>query len=220
MLVSDSKDGPEEPHRSDRTGREGALEGLRYMLGGILCILAEKVLQSQWIRRGAKEPSSAKQESGRIWVFRCSYNRAGGGAKKGTSASSVLVLVYWIWLWLVGKSGARGGKGRSLSCRGVEDEQGPYKVFVLTAVMHGVAGDNHRWGHGNGGAAHAKLIGDGIICTTAARLASSGSWKEENQCCKIISDQTVGSKKYQKWITKIILNCSLVFLKIAAQNKH
>lgn len=61
-------------------------------------------------------------------MFHCSYNRAGGGTKEGTSASTVLVLVYWIWLWLVGKSGAGGAegggaKGMSLSCRGVEDEE-------------------------------------------------------------------------------------------------
>lgn len=46
--------------------------------------------------------------------------------------------------------------------------RGLYEVFVLTAVMHGVAGDNHRGGHGDGSAAHAELIGDGIVCTAAA----------------------------------------------------
>ena len=111
-----------------RTGRGGALgvadihdeEGV-----GRGCILAAKVLQCQQIQRGVKEPSSAKQESGRIWVFHCSFNRAGGGGggDKGTSASTVLDLVYWIWLWQVGKSGARGGKGMSLSCRALEDEE-------------------------------------------------------------------------------------------------
>lgn len=45
------------------------------------------------------------------------------GTKEETSASTELVLVYWIWLWLVGKSGAKGGKGMSLTCRGVEDEE-------------------------------------------------------------------------------------------------
>lgn len=73
-----------------------------------------------------------------------------------------------------------------LSCRWVEDEEVFNKVFVLTAVMYGVAGDDHRRGHGDGSATHAELVGDRIICTAAARLASSGSWKEgDKQGCKI-----------------------------------
>lgn len=59
----------------------------------ILAILAAKVLQSQWIRRGVKEPSSAKQESGRIWMFHCSYNRAGGGGK----VRGQVPAQYWFW---------------------------------------------------------------------------------------------------------------------------
>lgn len=85
----------------------------------------------------------------------------------------------------MGKSGARGGKGMSVMQVGGR-RRGLYKVFVLTAVMYGVAGDNHRRGHGNGSATHAELVGDRIICTAAARLASSGSWKEgDKQGCKI-----------------------------------
>lgn len=96
----------------------------------------------------------------------------------GTSASTVLVLVYWIWLWLVGKVWSKGRQGGVFVMQGRGRRRGLCRVFVLTAVMHGVAGDDHRRGHGNGGAAHAELIGDGIICTAAARLASRGSWKK------------------------------------------
>lgn len=39
---------------------------------------------------------------------------------------------------------------------------------VLTAVMHGVAGDDHRRGHGDGGAPHGELVGDGVVGTAAA----------------------------------------------------
>lgn len=74
----------------------------------------------------------------------------------------------------------RGWQGDVFVMQGRGRRRGPYKVFVLTAVMHGVAGDDHGGGHGNGSAAHAELICDGIICTAAARLASSGSWKEDN----------------------------------------
>lgn len=72
------------------------------------------------------------------------FIKQSGGTKKGTSASTVLVLVYWIWLWLVGKSGARGGWRDVFVMQGRGRRRGLYKVFVLTAVMHGVAGDNHR----------------------------------------------------------------------------
>lgn len=52
----------------------------------------------------------------------------------------------------------------------------------LTAVMHGVAGYDHRRGHGDGGAAHGELVGDGVIRTAAAkaRLARRGSWRNSN----------------------------------------
>lgn len=117
--------------------------------------------------------------------------QSGGGTKRGTSASTELVLVYWIWLWLVEKSGARGGKGMSVMQVGGR-RRGLYKVFVLTAVMYGVAGDDHRRGHGNGSATHAELVGDRIICTAAARLASSGSWEEgDKQGCRIISNSNL-----------------------------
>lgn len=84
-------------------------------------------------KRSKGKPSSAKQESGRIWVFHCSYNRAGGGEgggrgeEKGEQVpAQYWILVYWIWLWLVGKSGAKGaGKGMSLSCRGRGRRRGP-----------------------------------------------------------------------------------------------
>lgn len=43
--------------------------------------------------------------------------------------------------------------------------------------MHGVAGYDHWRGHGDGGAAHGELVGDGVIRTAAAeaRLARRGS---------------------------------------------
>lgn len=75
MLVSDSKNGREEPHWSERTGRGGALEELRYMMKGrgagvgvmiISVHLGCKSVTIPTIQRGVKEPSSAKQESGRI----------------------------------------------------------------------------------------------------------------------------------------------------------
>lgn len=118
----------------------------------------------------------------------------------------------------MGKSGAKGWQGDVFVMQGRGRRRGPYKVFILTAVMHGVAGDDHWRGHGNCCAAHAELIGDGIICTAAARLASSGSWEEESQCWKIISNQIDVSKEYQKLIPKIC--CSLVFLYFTQQNKH
>lgn len=106
-----------------------------------------------------------------------------GGGKGGQVPAQYWILVYWIWLWLVGKSGAKGGgQGDVFVMQGAwKTKRSQDEVFVLTAVMHGVAGDDHRRGHGNGGAAHAELIGDGIICTAAARLASSGSLEGREQ---------------------------------------
>lgn len=132
MLVSDSKNGREEPHWSERTGRGGALEELRYMMKGrgagvgvmITSVhLGCKSVTIPTIQRGVKEPSSAKQESGRIWVFHCSYNRAAGGEERGQVPAQY-------WIWYIGFSCGwwesleqRAGKGMSLSCRGVEDEE-------------------------------------------------------------------------------------------------
>lgn len=99
----------------------------------------------------------------------------------------------------------RGWQGDVLVMQG--RRRGPHEVFVLTAVMHGVAGDDHRRGHGNGGAAHAELIGDGIICTAAARLASSGSWKEKNRSCKMMSHQ-IGVKRITPTRRSIFRNTS------------
>lgn len=56
-----------------------------------------------------------------------------------------------------------------------------YKIFTLTAIMHGVAGDDHRGRHGDGSAPHGELVGDGIVGTAAAgaRLACCGPWNRE-----------------------------------------
>lgn len=65
----------------------------------------------------------------------------------------------------------------------------------LTAVMHGVAGYDHRRGHGDGGAAHGELVGDGVIRTAAAeaRLARRGSWRNINISVISLSPKTKAS---------------------------
>lgn len=143
--------------------------------------------------RGVKEEVVSAVSKTRVWtdtrVFNRSYsdglNRVEwGGRTRGGSAGTALVLVYWFWLPSVGQSGLRGSTGRGWGClvmRGWGGRTGLCKVFVLTAVMHGVAGDNHRWGHGDGSTPHGELVGDGIVSTAAAGawLARSGSWKKE-----------------------------------------
>lgn len=52
--------------------------------------------------------------------------------------------------------------------RGRGGRRGLGDFFVLTAVMHGVAGDDHGRGHGDGRAPHGELVGDGIVSTAAA----------------------------------------------------
>lgn len=58
--------------------------------------------------------------------------------------------------------------GGNWVCRG--------RPFALAPVVHGVAGDGHRRGHGDSRAAHGELVGDGVIRTAAARtlLGSCG----------------------------------------------
>lgn len=58
----------------------------------------------------------------------------------GGVSGAGLVLVYWFWLQLVINLVGEGRR-ELLSCGGVG---GLCKVFVLTAVMHGVARDDHR----------------------------------------------------------------------------
>lgn len=105
------------------------------------------------------------------------------GRGGGTSASTVLDFGILDLAVAGGKVWSKGGgQGDVFVMQGAwKTKRSQDKVFVLTAVMHGVAGDDHRRGHGNGGAAHAELIGDGIICTAAARLASSGSLEGREQ---------------------------------------
>lgn len=71
MLVSDSKDGREEPHWPDGTGRGGALEGLntQWGMGGAITAVhlgCKSVTIPMDPKRSKGKPSSAKQESGRI----------------------------------------------------------------------------------------------------------------------------------------------------------
>ncbi len=147
-------------------------------------------------KRGEKGISSVSKT--RVWTdtraFDRSYseglNKVEWGWRTRGSAGKALVLVYWFWLRLVGQSGLKGGVGLrgstgrgwgSLVMRGQGGRGGLCAVFALTAVMHGVAGDDHRWGHGDGSAPHGELVGDGIVSTAAAGawLARSGSWKED-----------------------------------------
>lgn len=78
-----------------------------------------------------------------------------------------------------GGLGDSTGRGWGSLMRGRGRRRGRTDLFVLTAVMHGVAGDDHRRSHGDGGAPHGELVGDGIVGTTVAetRLARGGSWK-------------------------------------------
>lgn len=39
--------------------------------------------------------------------------------------------------------------------------------------MHGVAWDSHGRGHGDGGAAHGELVGDGVVRAAAGTLLTS-----------------------------------------------
>lgn len=79
----------------------------------------------------------------------------------------------------MGQSGLEGGGGLraggaplggvgELIMRGRGGRRRLCEVFVLTAVMHGVAGDDHRRGHGDGSAPHGELVGDRIVSTAAA----------------------------------------------------
>jgi len=61
--------------------------------------------------------------------------------------------------------------------RGRGGRRGLRGVLALTAVMHGVAGDDNRRGHGDGGAPHGELVGDWVVRAAAARLAGGGSWR-------------------------------------------
>lgn len=69
------------------------------------------------------------------------------------------------WEWTLGLHWKGLG---DLIMQGRGGRRGLCKVFVLTAVMHGVAGDDHWRGHGDGSAPHGELVGDGIVSTTAA----------------------------------------------------
>lgn len=185
--------GRDDPHCSDRTGRGGALEGLRYTMRRRVMITAVHLgCKSVTIPMDPKRSKgNLPQQNKSLDGYECSTvhitEQEGGGRRKGdkcqhsTGFGILDLAVAGGKVW--GKGGGQGDvfvmQGAWKTKRSWQEE-----VFVLTAVMHGVAGDNHRWGHGNGGAAHAELIGDGIICTAAARLASSGSWKEENKCWK------------------------------------
>lgn len=44
---------------------------------------------------------------------------------------------------------------------------------VLTPIMHGVAGDGHGRGHGDGGSPHGELVGDGIMLLLLVRAAAA-----------------------------------------------
>lgn len=87
------------------------------------------------------------------------------------------------------------GWGSLLSCRDWEVRRGLGEVLVLTAIMHGVAGDDHRRGHGDGSAPHGELVGDGIVSTAAAgaRLTRGGSWVEEQSITLNIHTAHVGT---------------------------
>lgn len=107
----------------------------------------------------------------------------------------------WRWWWRMGKcqhntgfgilvlaAADRSVWGRVSTGRGWKSVmqgrggwRGLIKVFLLAAIMHGVAGDDHRWGHGDGSTPHSELIGNRIVSTAAAgaRLTRCGSWKKE-----------------------------------------
>ena len=68
--------------------------------------------------------------------------------------------------------------------RGGGQEGGTGGSFFLTPIMHCVAWDGHRWGHGNGSSSHGELVCDGVVSAAAgAGLARVCSWKERK--CKI-----------------------------------
>lgn len=165
--------------------------------GGALMISAVHMFQSQWIQWGKQEVLFVSKS--RVWTDMRAFNRSysyglnrveSGWQTTGESASTALVLVYWFWLLLVSQSGTKWGGGTTEGLHweglgishhaGRGGRRGLHDVFVLTAVMHGVAGDDHRWGHGDGSTPHGELVGDGIVSTAAAEawLARSGSWKE------------------------------------------
>lgn len=90
------------------------------------------------------------------------------------------------WFWYIGFGCGRcvgPGGWESLVMRGRGGRRGLREVLALTSVMHGVAGDDHRRGHGDCGAPHGELVGDGIVSTAAAgtRLARGGSWGRTNK---------------------------------------
>lgn len=120
------------------------------------------------------------------------YSGFGGGwwvSQREGGSGWVDVELHWEGLGISCHAGGRGGRGAL--CR----------IFVLTAVMHGVAGDDHRWGHRDGSAAHGELVGDGIVSTAAAEawLARSGSWRKIN---------TLITTKHSKWRC---LDCAFLF---------
>lgn len=136
----------------------------------------------------------------RVWtdrrVFDRSYHDGLNGLEWGRRTRGGGVPVQR-WFWYIGFGGGSedqsgltdGGGGRLRSSHweglgisscgeaGEGAEEAISEVLVLTAVMHGVAGDDHWRGHGNGSAAHGELVGDRIVSTTAAwaRLACRGS---------------------------------------------
>lgn len=82
-------------------------------------------------------------------MFHCSYNRAGGGegGRKGDKCQ------HSTGFWYIGfgcgwweSLEQRGGRARDVFVmQGAwKTKRSRDKVFVLTAVMHGVAGDDHR----------------------------------------------------------------------------
>lgn len=140
---------------------------------------ASQMIQSQWGRGKRKASAFGKT---RVWTETRVFNGSSSddsteqkeGVKQKGISSTELVLVYWFWLQLVINLGW-GGEGGFFSCGGIG---GLCEVFVLTAIMHGVARDDHRWGHGDGSAPHGELVGDRIVSTaaTGAGLTRSGSW--------------------------------------------
>lgn len=51
--------------------------------------------------------------------------------------------------------------------------QGALEWRGLTPIVHGVAGDGHGGGHGDGRAAHGELVGDWVVSVAAGTLLTS-----------------------------------------------
>lgn len=100
------------------------------------------------------------------WTEHRRVSRTTLGGEGGCSASTGLLLA---------ASVSTGGGRGSLVMRGRGGRRGLGEF--LTAIMHGVAGDDHGGGHGNGGAPHGELVGDRVVRTAAAGtgLACGGS---------------------------------------------